>query len=231
MHSIQRVFTTWKSLPGNWDSLHAYELFESDNEYGIPTLEKCSRVPAQLVQWGSRPELLASPANSAIHFFVDDYRFECAWKQPARYIDLIRSVGCALTPDFSLFRDMPLAMQIWNTYRNRWLGCYWQSCGIEVIPTISWSEPHDFCYAGVERGSIVAISSVGLNDRKARFMFREGFEKMIDVLRPEAILCYGKMPRDMQVDHASIFPTRWEQKKDCMKLSLYRNTLFERTSE
>lgn len=228
MHSIKRAMNIWSSLPGNWDTLHLGELFASSNEYGIPLLEKCSRVPAQLVQWGSRPDLLASPANSAIHFFVDDYRFECIWKQPARYVDLIQHVGCALTPDFSLFRDMPLAMQIWNVYRNRWLGCYWQSYGIEVIPTISWSQPHEFCYAGVERGSIVAVSTVGLNDQTARYLFREGFEKMIDVIQPKTILCYGRMPRDICVDNVVVFPTRWnERKRDCMTLSLWNERANE----
>lgn len=216
MHSIQRVFEKWKGFPGNWDSLHVYELFDTDNEYGIPLLEKCSHRPTQLIQWGSKPNLLVveKDSNTAIHFFIDDYRFECIWKHPARYIELIQHVGSALTPDFSLFRDMPLAMQIWNTYRSRWLGCYWQSYGISVIPTISWSQPYDLCYYGIPQGSIVAISSVGLNDQQARYLFREGFEKMIAVIKPETILCYGKMPKDIKTDIPIVnYPTRWELQK------------------
>lgn len=217
MHSIQRVFTTWKSLPGNWDTLHTNDVFPSDNEYDIPVIEKnAGGVTSHLVQWGSRTNLLAveRDSNTAVHFFIDDYRFECVWKHPDRYIDLMHHVGCALTPDFSLFRDMPLAMQIWNVYRNRWLGCFWQSYGISVIPTISWSESYDFCYFGVPQGSIVAVSSVGLRDKEARYLFRKGFERMIDVLKPETILCYGKLPADMKTSIPVItFPTRWEQRK------------------
>jgi len=216
MHSIKRVFTTWNSLPGNWDALHLGELFSSDNEWGIPTIAQCLSLPAQLVQWGSRPALQAvkPESNTAVHFFVDDYRFESLWRHPERNLDTILHVGCALSPDFSLFRDMPLVMQMWNVYRNRWLGCYWQAQGIEVIPTISWSKPHDFCYAGVEQGSVVAVSFVGIeHDQKARYLFREGFEKMIAVLHPRKILCYGKMPRDMQVENVVVFPTRWDGQK------------------
>jgi hypothetical protein len=195
--------------------LHASETFDSDNEYGIPVIEKCSLVPAQLVQWGSRPDLFAALPGSAVHFFIDDYRFETVWKHPARNLDAIEHVGCALSPDFSLFRDMPLVMQMWNVYRNRWLGCYWQSYGVKVIPAISWSEPHDFCYAGVEKGSIVAISSVGLRrDQEAHRLFREGFEKMIEALRPETILCYGELPSDVRAEVPVVsFPTRWKERK------------------
>ena len=138
-------------------------------------------MPAQLMQWGSRPEMLAAKPDTAVHFFIDDYRFESLWRQSVWISMSLFYIGCVLAPLFA-FRDMPLVMQMWNVYRNRWLGCYWQAQGIHVIPTVSWSKPHDFCYVGVEQGSIVAISSVGLNDQKARYLFREGFEKMIEVI-------------------------------------------------
>lgn len=217
MHSIGRAINIWGNLPGNWDPLHSRELYTSDNEYGIPTIKKNGQVPSHLTQWGSRPDLLAveEGRNTAVHFFIDDYRFESLWKDPMRNIDALMRIGCVLSPDFSLFRDMPVVMQMWNVYRNRWLGRHWQTHGIKVIPTISWSKPHDFCYAGIPHGSIVAISSVGLgHDQAARYLFREGFEKMIDVLDPEVVLIYGKLPSDMQTTTPVVtFSTRWEQRK------------------
>lgn len=213
MHSIQRA-TTWKCLPGNWDTLHFSQLFPSDNEYGIPVMTNNGSIPAQLIQWGSRPKLMEvqEDGNTAVHFFLDDFRFESLWNNPERNLDVLMRIGMVLSPDFSLWRDMPLAMQIWNVYRNRWLGCFWQGHGIQVIPTISWSEPHDFCFAGVAQGSIVAISTVGvIRDKSAHRLFRAGFEKMSRVIKPEAILCYGDLsPLGIETD-VVIFPTRWEQ--------------------
>lgn len=46
-----------------------------------------------------------------------------------------------LTPDYSLYADMPRAVQLYNVFRNRWRGAYWQAQGLTVIPTISWSVP------------------------------------------------------------------------------------------
>ena len=215
MHSIRRV-ATWEKTPGNWDTLNFQKTFPSNNEYGIPTIANNAVMPSQLVQWGSRPQLLTvgEGGNAAVHFFLDDYRFESLWRNPLRNLDALQRIGIVLSPDFSLFRDMPTAMQIWNVYRNRWLACFWQQYGIQIIPTISWSNPYDFCYAGVEPGSIVAVSSVGvMQDRSARRMFRVGFEKMLEVLRPAAILSYGSLtPLVATYTPVVTFPTRWEQR-------------------
>lgn len=223
MHSICRV-SGWTKLPGNWDTLHFSQVFPSDNDYGIPTIADNATMPSRLLQWGSRPQLLSVPpeSQSAVHFFLDDFRFESLWHTPTRNLDALLSIGCVLSPDFSLWRDMPVAMQLWQTYRNRWLGCFWQSCGLSVIPTISWSQPHDFCYMGVTPGSIVALSSVGVvsGDALARRLFREGLEKMIEVIRPAAILCYG--PLDMPgltIDTPVVtFPTRWQEHRRALRL-------------
>lgn len=219
MQSLQRALDLWTGLPGNWDTLHFSDLLFSDNVYGIPALARQDiPVPTRLMQWGSKPALLAAPrdAGLAVHFFLDDYRFESLWKNPHRNLDALVRLGCVLSPDFSLWREMPLAMQIWNTYRSRWLGAFWQAAGLQVIPTISWSQAHDFCYYGVERGSMVAISSIGIvKDPEARELFREGFRKMLVMLEPSTILCYGSLDGlDVQADVPLVtFPTRWEQRK------------------
>ena len=214
MQSLARALTRWKRLPGNWDTLHLAETFPADNAYGIPTLERAEVIPARLVQWGSRPELLkaSDEPGAAVHFFVDDYRFEGLWNQPGRSLDVLSRIGCVLTPDFSLWRDMPMVMQQWNVYRNRWIGCYWQARGLAVIPTVSWSHAYDFCYAGIPPGSVVAIASVGVKkDPEARRLFAAGYARMRELLRPQAILCYGSLD-GLEVDDAGVtlFPTRWQ---------------------
>jgi hypothetical protein len=213
VHSAQRALTVWKHIPGNWDPLHSRDTFPSDNTYGIPTIERnAHHIPKRLIGWGSRPQLLAAAGQDmAVHFFLDDYRFESLWKDPLRNLDALLGIGQVLSPDFSLWRNMPYAMQQWNVYRSRWLGCYWQSYGLSVIPTISWSEPYDFCYVGVPTGSIVAIATVGLRDQVARHLFRAGFERMIEIIQPSAILSYGRLPPDVQTDiPTTIYPTRWD---------------------
>jgi hypothetical protein len=116
------------------------------------------------------------------------------FNRPKKYISVLEKYDGMLSPDFSLYSDYPLAVQIWNTYRNRWCGAYYQSYGIKVIPTITWSTPesYKFCFLGVEEGSIVAVSSVGvLNKKEAITNFKRGYKEMIKTIHPEHIIFYG----------------------------------------
>ena len=103
-----------------------------------------------------------------------------------------------LTPDFSVYPEMPFAEQLHQTFKNRWCGAYWQHMGLNVYPTISWSDRNslDFCFEGIEKNSVVAISTVGLNRiaiEKKEFLYC--YERMLEVLEPSIIICYGiKLP-------------------------------------
>ena len=101
--------------------------------------------------------------KTGIHFYVDDYKFERIWKKPEEYLDVLRQYECVLSPDFSLYLDMPMPMKIWNTYRSRQIGQFWQKQGIKVIPTLSWAEKEtfEFCFKGIPKNSIVSVSTMG----------------------------------------------------------------------
>jgi hypothetical protein len=61
-------------------------------------------------------------AGGAVHFFLNNYRFESVWSRPAKMLQALRRYTTVLTPDLSLYADYPLALQPWNTYRSRWYG-------------------------------------------------------------------------------------------------------------
>lgn len=162
------------------------------DENGMPILEAVDHVPAQLI--GFNYAKTAKEHNVGIHFFIDDYQFERLWTNPERYLDLIKSFDCVLTPDFSLYMDMPLPMQQWNEYRRRALGRYWQQNGVTVIPTLSWSVPasYGFCFNGLPKHSTYATSTVGVKrDERAMQVWRDGMDAAIRILKPERLLLYG----------------------------------------
>lgn len=129
--------------------------------------------------------------KKGIHHFVDDYRFRATYTQPDNCIEKYSQYAFVLTPDFSLYADMPLWLQLESVAKNRWVGAFWQSRGLTTIPTVSWSTSRsfDFCFDGIERGSIVAISTLGCHASKINFL--KGYNAMLDYLNPEAIICYG----------------------------------------
>jgi hypothetical protein len=135
-------------------------------------------------------------------FYVDDSRLACLWSRPAHYADLFLTHGIrAVTePDFSLWSDAPLVEQLWNTYRTRWLGRYWQDHGIAVLPSLSWAAERsfEFCFSGIPMGApIVAVecrTPGGCDaDRRA---FLAGLSEGVKQTKPQSVLIYGGKEHD-----------------------------------
>lgn len=205
-----------RKKPGNFDSLHASQLFYSSHRLGIPQV-RYQRFDAP--QWIApyRVRTTAPPEQGAIHFFLDDYRFETAWNRPRKTLMALRKYGAVMTPDYSLFTEYPLSMQIWNTYRNRWVGAYWQQQNLTVIPCLSWSTPEsfDFCFCGLDKGCVVATSSLAtLEGPGHSALFCEGYREMIRQTDPRLVLCYGTLADDSLKVLAPVipYPTRsWKK--------------------
>ena len=165
------------------------------NRRGFPALKARMAKPDGMLGFNyakSTPD--AEKAGKACHFFVDDYQFERVWTSPARYLDCLRGFDCVLTPDFSLYMDMPAPMMAWNRYRSQALGLYWQREGLKVVPTLSWAGPdsYAFCFEGVPRRGTVAVSTVGVKgDPAARAVWLDGMARAMEAVKPRRVLLYG----------------------------------------
>jgi hypothetical protein len=127
----------------------------------------------------------------SIHFFCHDWHFDNVYENPKDAIENLGQYYALLTPDFSLYEDMPLTLQMYSTFKNRWCGAFWQEQGFNVIPTIGWSDERSwvFCFDGIEQGSVVAVSTYCREDNKDGFM--NGYNKMLEIIKPKGIICYG----------------------------------------
>ena len=164
----------------------------TDDFWQMPIIKNDDFVPDELI--GFNYAKTSAKKNVGIHFYIDDYQFERIWNYPEKYIEVLRQYDCILSPDFSLYMDMPMPMKIWNIYRSRQIGAFYQSQGIRVIPTLSWAEPETFCFCfqGVEKGSVVSVSTVGVkNSESAMQIWSDGMTEAIRQLEPSVILEYG----------------------------------------
>ena len=212
---VTRSSHNWEKMPGNWDKLNTHTMYQSGNRWGIPDLPQATVVPQRLVAYNDRYACDHAAPGSAIHFFLDDYRFETVWSKPLRPLSRLKRVGAALTPDFSLWSEMPLAMQLWQVYRSRWCGLWMHGNGVNVIPTVSWSTraSFDFAFAGIPVYSVVAVSSVGIRDDAAKKAYQRGIEEMISQLLPPKILVYGRSLGEDSIwadREFHYFKTRWD---------------------
>lgn len=214
---MSRTAHRWQTKPGNFDVLRASHLFPADNHWGVPLLRRAplDRLPRWLVPYGQRIQANEPPDDGAVHFFLEDYRFETVWKRPRQALQSLRPYTTLLTPDFSLYRDWPLMLQMWNVYRNRWCGRFWQEQGFRVIPSVSWStsKSYDFCFLGVPRRGVVAIGTVGvrLEQTLEYDLFMDGFYEMVRRLEPVLVLSYGPAPAACrELVEIVTYPTRWQ---------------------
>lgn len=160
--------------------------------YGMPAIAPEDFAPTSLLPFNYAKT--AADTAQTLHFFIDDYQFERLWASPGKYLDLILSFEAVLTPDFSLYMDMPLPMQQWNEYRRRALGNYWQRNGATVVPTLSWtdSRSYGFCFDGLPKHSTVAVSTVGVKgDEAALKVWHDGMAEAMRKLEPLRVILYG----------------------------------------
>lgn len=176
------------------DELFLRNEFQSQDCWGIPLVKK------QLIDTDNISLISCSNTRKqedefnihrGVHFFVDDRRFENIYNHPERSLEKYSQYDFLLTPDFSVYSDMPYWRQLENVAKNRWVGAYWQSFGLTAIPTMSWSdEPSfSFCFTSVEHSAIIAVGMIGCKRNKRNFMY--GYDAMLERIEPSAIICYG----------------------------------------
>lgn len=175
----------------------AYNLSIIDEEdmsefWQMPIIKNDNFIPTKLI--GFNYAKTSKEKNVGIHFYLDDYQFERIWNKPEDYIDILKQYECITSPDFSLYMDMPMPMKIWNIYRSRLIGQYYQNQGIKVIPTLSWAEKEtfEFCFEGIPKGSVVSISTIGVKrNKEALKIWKAGVDELIRRIEPSTILIYG----------------------------------------
>lgn len=122
--------------------------YDHDGVFEIPKIRKqnIDLETVQLIGYDKVKQADKSNQNSIVHFFLDDYKFESLRNSPESKLEKLSQYRGVLSPQFSTYYTMPIAMQIYNTFRSRWCGAYLQSKGLSVIPTVYWGMPQSFCY-------------------------------------------------------------------------------------
>lgn len=152
--------------------------------------------------------------NKTLHFFTYDWLFEKVYTKAEDEIEKLSQYRYLLSPDFSIFTNMPRALQIESIFKNRWCGAFWQSKGLEVIPTVSWGDPSsfDFCFDGIEQGSVVTVSTYYRENLETDFMI--GYNEMLKRINPSVVICYDEPFASMQGNVKEFLPTTYEWTKN-----------------
>ena len=166
-----------------------------DGEYEIPKIHTSNLIPEQVISFSKAKN--GKQYDAFVHFYKDDEKIECFWNNPQKYLPILKKFKGVISPDYSLYYDMPLCMQVWNTYRGRALAHWLQENGVEIIPNIRWGDERTFETAclGVESGKTIAVGTHGcIKTVEGKRMFIEGFDYVLNRLKPKTVLVYGRMP-------------------------------------
>lgn len=152
--------------------------------------------------------------DKTIHFFTYDWKFGKVYDNPDEELEKLGQYYALFSPDFSVFTNMPLALQIESVFKNRWCGAFWQSRGLRVIPTVSWGDERsfDFCFDGIEEGSAVVVCTYCRENCEEDFML--GYNEMMKRIKPSVVLCYDEPFPAMTGNIKEFLPTAYEWTKN-----------------
>jgi hypothetical protein len=113
----------------------------------------------------------------------------------------------AITPNFSVNPDWPVATWIWSTYRAKFVSRYWQEAGIKVIPDIQYGDNDaalDITLLGIPQDAGVVSAQIQ-NARGDRQKIRRAarlLKEAEDRLHFKKILIYGFTDADEVLERA-----------------------------
>lgn len=186
-----------KCRKGCKDVFNAFLVEESNyaGVFEIPVIKPNYDIPRKLISFSKCKSSKA--CDMWVHFYEDDYLFERIWRNPKKYLPILKKYDGVILPDFSIYRDMPLVMQLWNIYRSRAIGIWLQENGIKVIPNIRYGDKRTYkCSTdGIPHKSVIAVGTHGtLKDKDDRCYFVNGLDWVVKRIRPVAIVVYGNAP-------------------------------------
>lgn len=161
----------------NSTKFNEYDPTRTEGRYEIPVLKRCDHVPSHLI--GFNYARTSNDYEAGVHFYIDDYQFERVWNDPYTYIPILSKFDCCMTPNFSIYRDMPEAIKIWNTYRARLLGQMFQDSGIKVIPIVYWSDERswDYCFDGLPENSTLSVNNIRDDTEESKELWDAGMDE------------------------------------------------------
>lgn len=168
-----------------------------DEKIELPCIKTSQKLPNDVITFSKAMSKSCKDFDKWVVFYEHDKNFERLWNNPKAYIEKLKKFNGVISPDFSLYRNMPLVMQQWNTYRGRAIAVWLQNNGIEVIPNVRFSDErsYEFCFDEIEKNKTIAVGTHGcIKTREDKIFFKIGLAVLVNVLAPKTIIVYGAAP-------------------------------------
>lgn len=161
---------------------------------GIPPVFRQSWPIKTAIDYPLSKDLLWSPwgtfASPNIHCYTEDYRFEITWRKPELTLKRVLELNLVISPDFTVYPGAPHPINQWQLYRSLAVFSYWQTMGVNVIPSINWISPSQIrqnqdLYPPFK---MIAVRCPGKEYQKE---WLSGAETILEIIKPDIVLHFG----------------------------------------
>lgn len=199
---MEKLNDKTKDVFGLWITKHS----KYAGKFDFPVVSGNLLNEVDFIATYSEKSLYHKTSHTLVCFCVDDFKFD-GWNklyfaiiyQSQSILNKFKQRFCNVkymaAPDYSVYSDMPVYMQIENIARSRVVHLWLElECNIRCIPTMAWGgvESLKWCFDGIEKGSTVFLSLKGACQQKeAKNNCLAGIKAMIDVVKPNRIIVYS----------------------------------------
>lgn len=183
-----------KQFNNSYDAFRSFLVENSDYEgyIELPKIKTSSQLPDKVITFSKALLKTWKDFDYWVVFYEHDIKFERLWHNPKQYLARLKKFKGIISPDFSLYRNMPLCMQIWNTYRGRALSAWLQNNGVEVIPNVRFNDKrtYKFCFDGIEKFKTVAVGTHGcIKAKLIRIILKTVLRNWLKSFLQKQLLC------------------------------------------
>ena len=163
-----------------------------------------------------------------VHCFKENNDLDRFYNKPYMLLEKVCKYYATSTLDFGMHPGMERAQIIEATFKNRWSGAWQQMNGHErVAVTVGWvfEDTYDICFAGIQDGTLLIISTLGVCNELSREIFLNGYREMRKRFPHSQILCMGNKLPEMNndvcyIDYKHSFGN-WDKYRDYWQPALF----------
>ncbi len=189
-------------------SLASYDIFHSRyylgatyaGDFEMPVIEGTDQIPDHVLRFSDSKSHTRDDMGAWVVPYEHDIKLRPFWRNAFKYMDRLLEHPGIVSWDFSMYRNMPFALQYWNCFRGRLLGSLYERCGGICIPNIRPSDSRSFAYAfdGLPTEATVAMGTLGaLNTGEDKLAFAMYVNEATKRLRPKNVIVYGEAPEEI----------------------------------
>ena len=169
-----------------------------ENKTQVPIIDRyevTETLPKRIIAFHEAMSVSQTDYDAIVHFYISDNLFIRLFRDPDRYVPKLKQFKYVLSPDLSQYIEMPFFSRYSHNCHNKAMAQYLQRHGVNIIANVTWSLPdsYEYCFAGIPKGTTIAINSNGVNaSTDSKYLWYCGYKEALRQLQPTRIIRYGQ---------------------------------------